>query len=88
MLVVVSETVGPFDDVISARVFGLPDSEMCARAGQQSKDKATKKLHNFGVGNSAYSRIFAQESGQNEGVQATNVSHATSALPTFTLSGR
>ena len=47
---------------------GLPDSEMCARAGQHSKDKATKKLHNFGVGNSAYSRIFAQESGQNEGV--------------------
>ena len=82
MLVVVSETVGPFDDVISARVFGLPDSEMCAR------DKATKKIHNFGVGNSAYSRIFAQQSGQNEGVQATNVSHATSALPTFTLSGR
>ena len=39
----VSETVGPFDDVISARVFGLPDSEMCARAGQHSKDKATKK---------------------------------------------
>ena len=88
MLVVVSETVGPFDDVISAHVLGLPDSEMCARAGQQSKDKATKKLHNFGVRNSAYSRIFAQESGQNEGVQATNVSHATSALPTFTLSGR
>ena len=70
MLVVVSETVGPFDDVISARVFGLPDSEMCARAGQHSKDKATKKIHNFGVGNSAYSRIFAQESGQNKGVQA------------------
>ena len=44
MLVVVSETVGPFDDVISARVFGLPDSEMCARAGQHSKDKATKKI--------------------------------------------
>ena len=88
MLVVVLETVGPFDDVISARVFGLPDSEMCARAGQHSKDKATKKIHNFGVRNSAYSRIFAQQSGQNEGVQATNVSHATSALPTFTLSGR
>ena len=51
MLVVVSETVGPFDDVISARVFGLPDSEMCAGAGQHSKDKATKKIHNFGVGN-------------------------------------
>ena len=78
----VSETVGPFDDVISARVFGLPDSEMFARAGQHSKDKATKKIHKFGVGNSA------QESGQNKGVQATNVSHATSALPTFTLSGR
>ena len=56
MLVVVSETVGPFDDVISARVFGLPDSEMCAGAGQHSKDKATKKIHNFGGGNSAYSR--------------------------------
>ena len=47
MLVVVSETVGPFDDVISARVFGLPDSEMCAGAGQHSKDKATKKIHNL-----------------------------------------
>ena len=56
MLVVVSETVGPFDDVISARVFGLPDSEMYVGAGQHSKDKATKKIHNFGVGNSAYSR--------------------------------
>ena len=67
----VSETVGPFDDVISARVFGLPDSEMCARAGQHSKDKATKKIHNFGGGNSAYSRNFAQQSSQNEGVQAT-----------------
>ena len=88
MLVVVSETVGPFDDVIYARVFGLPDTEMCARAGQHSKGKATKKIRNFGVGNSAYSRTFAQESGQNKGVQATNVSHATSALPTFTLSGR
>ena len=43
MLVVVLETVGPFDDVISTCVFGLPDSEMCARAGQHSKDKATKK---------------------------------------------
>ena len=88
MLVVLSETVGPFDDVISARVFGLPDSEMCAGTGQHSKDKATRNIHNFGVGNSAYSRIFAQESGENKGVQATNVSHATSALPTFTLSGR
>ena len=44
MLVVVSETVGPFDDVISARVFGLPDSEMCARDVQHSKDKATKNV--------------------------------------------
>ena len=61
---------------------------MFARAGQHSKDKATKNIHKFGVGNSAYSRIFAQESGQNKGVQATNVSHATYALPTFTLSGR
>ena len=43
MLVLVSETVGPFDDVISARVFGMPDSEMCAGAGQHSMDKATKK---------------------------------------------
>ena len=47
MLVVLSETVGPFDDVISARVFGLPDSEMCAGAGQHSKDKATKNIHNL-----------------------------------------
>ena len=68
MLVVVSETVGPFDDVISARVFGLPDSEMCARAGQHSKDKATKKIHNFGVGNSAYSRIFVSRDNTMHGV--------------------
>ena len=88
MLVVVSETVGLFDDVISAHVFGLPDSEMCARAGQHSKDKATKKIHKFGVVNSAYSRIFAQQSGENKEVQENNVSHAASALPTFTLSGR
>ena len=61
----------------------------CVRElGSNQRTKRQKKIHNFGVGNSAYSRIFAQESGQNKGVQATNVSHATSALPTFTLSGR
>ena len=61
----------------------------CVRElGSSQRTKRQKKLHNFGVRNSAYSRIFAQESGQNEGVQATNVSHVTSALPTFTLSGR
>ena len=84
----VSETVGPFDDVISARVFGLPDSEMCARAGQHSKDKATKKNPQLWRRKFCLQQKFAQQSGQNEGVQATNVSHATSALPTFTLSGR
>ena len=47
--------------------------KMCARAGQHSKDKGTKKILNFGVGNSAYSRILAQQSGENKGVQATNV---------------
>ena len=45
MLVVVLETVGLFDDVTSAYVFGLPDSERCAGAVQHSKDKATD--HNF-----------------------------------------
>ena len=45
VLVVVSETVGLFDDVISAYVFGLPDSERCAGTVQHSKDKATD--HNF-----------------------------------------
>ena len=61
----------------------------CVRElGSTQRTKRQKKIHNFGVENSAYSRIFAQQSGQNEGVQATNVSHATSALPTFTLSGR
>ena len=60
----------------------------CVRElGSTQRTKRQKKSI-FGVGNSAYSRIFAQESGQNKGVQATNVSHATSALPTFTLSGR
>ena len=47
VLVVVSETVGLFDDVISAYVFGLPDSERCAGAVQHSKDKATKILINL-----------------------------------------
>ena len=61
----------------------------CVRElGSTQRTKRQKNIHNFRVGNSAYSRIFAQESGQNKGVQATNVSHATSALPTFTLSGR
>ena len=88
MLVVVSETVGPFDDVISARVFGLPDSELCARAGQHSKDKATKKIHNFGVGNSAYSRNLLSKAVRTKESRQLMCSHATSALPTFTLSGR
>ena len=39
VLVVVSETAGLFDDVISAYVFGLPDSERCAGAVQHSEDK-------------------------------------------------
>ena len=47
MLVVVSETAGLFDDVISAYVFGLPDSERCAGAVQHSEDKATIILINL-----------------------------------------
>ena len=47
VLVVVSETVGLFDDVISAYVLGLPDSGRCAGAVQHSKDKATKMLINL-----------------------------------------
>ena len=47
MLVVVSETVGLFDDVISAQVYGLPDSGRCAGAVQHSEDKATIILINF-----------------------------------------
>ena len=47
VLVMVSETVGLFDDVISAYVFGLPDSERCAGAEQHSKDKVTKMLINL-----------------------------------------
>ena len=47
MLVVVSETAGLFDDVISAYVFGLPDSERCAGAVQHSQDKATIILINL-----------------------------------------
>ena len=47
VLVMVLETVGLFDDVISAYVFGLPDSERCAGAVQHSKDKATKILINL-----------------------------------------
>ena len=47
VLVMVLETVGLFDDVISAYVFGLPDSERCAGAVQHSKDKATIILINL-----------------------------------------
>ena len=47
VLVMVSETVGFFDDVISAYVFGLPDSERCAGAVQHSEDKATIILINL-----------------------------------------
>ena len=36
-----------FDDVISAYVFGLPDSERCAGAVQHSEDKATIILINL-----------------------------------------
>ena len=69
VLVVVSETVGLFDDVISAYVFGLPDSERCAGAVQHSEDKATKILINLET-KICFGRILAQESGENEGVQA------------------
>ena len=47
VLVMVSETAGLFDDVISAYVFGLPDSERCAGAVQHSEDKATIILINL-----------------------------------------
>ena len=47
MLVVVSETAGLSDDVISAYVFRLPDSERCAGAVQHSEDKATIMLINL-----------------------------------------
>ena len=47
VLVVVSEPVGLFDDVISASVFGVPDSERCAGAVQHSNDKVTKMLINL-----------------------------------------
>ena len=47
MLLMVSETAGLFDDVISAYVFGLPDNERCAGAVQHSQDKATIILINF-----------------------------------------
>ena len=47
VLVVVSETAGLFDDVISAYVFGLSDSERCAGGVQHSEDKATIILINL-----------------------------------------
>ena len=47
MLLMGSETAGLFDDVISAYVFGLPDSERCAGAVQHSEDKATIILINL-----------------------------------------
>ena len=69
VLVVVSETVHLFDDAISADVFGLPDSERCAGAVQHSMDEATKILLNLET-KICFCRILAQESGENEGVQA------------------
>ena len=59
MLVVVSEKAGLFNDVISAYVFGLPDSERCA--GGQSD-------HNFDkFGNEILLwQKLAQESGEKE----------------------
>ena len=69
VLVVVSETVGLFDDVISAYVFGLPDSERCAGTVQHSKDKTTKILINLEM-KFCFCRTLAQESSENEGVQA------------------
>ena len=63
VLVVLSETVGLFDDVISAYVFGLPDSERWS-------DKATDhNFDKFGNENLLLQKL-AQESGENEGVQA------------------
>ena len=47
MLVMVSETAGLFDDVISAYVFGLSDSERCAGAVQHLENKATIILINL-----------------------------------------
>ena len=69
VLVVASETVGLFDDVISAYVFGLPDSERCAGAVQYSKDKATIIMINLET-KFCFGRILVQESSENEGVQA------------------
>ena len=47
MLVMVLETAGLFDDVISAYIFRLPDSERCAGAVQHSEDRATIILINL-----------------------------------------
>ena len=69
VLLVVSETVGLLDDIISAYVFRLPDSERCAGAVQHSKDKGTKIWINLET-KICFCRILAQESGENEGVQA------------------
>ena len=69
VLVMVSETAGLFDDVISAYVFGLPDSERCAGAVQHSEDKATIILINLEM-KICFCKKLAQESGENEGVQA------------------
>ena len=70
VLVMVSETAGLFDDVISAYVFGLPDSERCAGAVQHSEDKVTIILINLDGNEILLWQKLAQESGQNEGVQA------------------
>ena len=70
MLVVVSETAGLFDDVISAYVFGLPDSERCAGAVQHLEDKANIILINLDGNEILLWQKLAQESGQNKGVQA------------------
>ena len=57
--------------------------ELCST----QRTKRQKSIHEFGVETSACSRIFAQQSGENKGVQANKNTHAATALPTFTLSG-
>ena len=69
MLVVVSETAGLFDDVISAYVFGLPDSERCAAAVQHSGGQSDHNFDKFGNEILLWQKL-AQESSENEGVQA------------------
>ena len=69
VLVMVLETAGLFDDVISAYVFGLPDSEKVCRSCAALWGQSDHNFDKFGNEILLWQKL-AQESSENEGVQA------------------